>query len=161
MKRASTIIFSLVALWCQGADLQFSGNNLPVIGVTTEASTGLEKIYIVNNIAGVSASYPTTTAVTWKKFKESGGGFAEVISNAKFDGSTSTISNLEGNCGYIVEDGNRQYCFWIVDYKDYYFKINGITFPDAQDCGTSTLDFDAQCTPIKYYTITGVPKQLS
>ena len=161
MKRASTIIFSLVALWCKGADLQFSGNSLPVIGVTAEASTGLEKIYVINNITGVSISYPTTAPVTWKKFKESGGGFAEVIPNASFNGTTSTISGIEGNCGYIVEDGNRQYCFWIVDYKDYYFEINGITFPDAQDCGTSTLHFDTKCTPIKYYSITGVPKQLS
>ena len=155
---------SLSSLFYGGAsaaDLTFSGNGRDVVSVTPEASTGLEKIYVAYDLIGVDLSYTSTGGnVEWYRFDQSGGGYAQRIDGVAYDGTTSVLHNPEGNCGYIVNDNNRQYCFWIVDYSAYRFSINSVTFPELQDCGIATMEIDAVCEPITYYTVNGVPEEL-
>lgn len=143
------------------ADLEFAGLTRNAISVVPEASTGLEKIYVINELSGVEASYRgnSDSPVEWFRFRQSGGGFADPV-ESKIENGVSTLAKLEGNCGYIVKDGNRQIAFWVVDYSTYYFDIRSIAFDANQDCGMANLNLVAECKPIQYYTINGVPKQL-
>ncbi len=154
-------LFGSVGAWA--ADLSFSGNGHEVIAIEPEASTGLEKIYVVHDMYGLELSYASIEGgsnVEWYSFRESGGGYAERLNGVVYDGVNTTLRNPEGNCGYIINDNNRQYCFWLVDYSQYRFSINSIYFPSAQDCGVATIEVYADCDPIVYYTINGVPKEL-
>lgn len=162
MKKIYLLLMSVaISANVLAADLEFSGLTKDAIPVVPEASTGLEKIYVVNNLSGVAASFKSNSgsSVEWFKFNQSGGGFVEPVAS-KLENGVSTLSTLEGNCGYIVKEGNRQFAFWVVDYSAYYFNIESIGFDQNQDCGVANLNLVADCNPIQYYTINGVPKQL-
>lgn len=59
--------------------MDFSGNTLAVITRQAPVSTGLESIYVVSDVTGVSASYhsPDGNRVKWYRFSNLGGGYAE------------------------------------------------------------------------------------
>ena len=153
-------ITGVVALTAMANEVRFEGCR--VITVKPEASTGLENIYVVDTAAGATISYVSDSGnVEWLRFRESGGGFADEVSGIVESGNTSSLGNFEADCGYIITDGGRQHCYWIVDYSKHEFSLNGISFADEQDCGTATLLIDGSGAAIQYYTINGVPKQLS
>ncbi len=163
MKKIAVIfIFLYGCLLCKGADLSFSGSGFKVVQVSAEASTGLERIYVLHDLAGVSVSYTSQgDDVEWSTFGAAGGGSAQPVAGVSYNGNVSTLMTVEGDCGYIVKEGNRQYCFWVVDYSKHRFALNGVSFPSEQDCGTATLQIDGECDQITYYTINGVPKSLN
>ena len=158
------IAFQICSVGLSNAvELSFGHNAYEVVSIEPEASTGLEKIYVLHDLSGVEMSYmPQSDGanVEWSRFDESGGGYAVPVTGVTFDGMKYMLQNPEGNCGYIINENNRQYCFWLVDYSRYQFSINSISFPDMQDCGVATLEVDAQCEPIMFYTINGVPQEL-
>lgn len=165
MKNLTAIIVCLWVAYANAfAQVSFSGNSLPIINVQPERSTGLDMIYVLNTTEGVSVSYTSrlgVAGVKWLSFQESGGGYAQEVTDVIYDGSVSTLKNIVGNSGYIIEDGSERYYFWLVDYSDYRLHMEGISFPEEQDCGTATINLSADCKPIVYYTINGVPKRLS
>lgn len=71
-------IFTSTALlaFCANAfpQMSFNGNALPVITEQAPAATGLDAIYVVNDVAGVSASYHSMTGnrVKWYRFSNLG-----------------------------------------------------------------------------------------
>lgn len=163
MNKIIAIIFLQFCFSSIGAELAFTGNSQKVIAIKPEASSGLEQIYVLRGVAGVTASYTSTAGeiVKWYRFGSSGGGNPQEITDVEHNGTTSSIQNLEGDYGYIVMEGNRQYCFWLVDYSKYEFSLNSITFPEEQDCGVATMVVDSNSEPITYYTVSGVPRRLS
>lgn len=163
----SILFIATIIIGCANsiyASVSFSGSTQQVIEVIPEKSTGLDKIYVAHSLNGVTIDYTSETgnnAVKWYTYKEKGGGYAEAINDIVYDGTLSHLQNPQGDCGYIIEDGSNRYYFWLVNYENHIFNIGAITFPEEQDCGIAILNVDANCEPIKYYTINGVPKKLS
>lgn len=143
--------------------LSFEGNTYKVIDIDAEKNTGLNKIYVLNGTEGVTVSYNAVngTSVRWYRYSNLGGGYAEEITDIDYDGQVSRLSKLEGDMGYIIEDGDTSYYFWIVDYSRHVFHISSVTPADQQACDSETLDVTGTGEAIHYYTINGQQRVLS
>lgn len=150
----------------QAGNLQFIGNNLHAIDVTPEKNTGLDHIYVLYDVNGVSATYEVASSaqaanVKWYRYSNLGGGFAEQISNVSTDGNLSVLNTVEGDMGYIIEDGDqRTYC-WIVNYLPHRFALRSITPSEESDCDFTVLNVEGTAGPIHYFTINGQQRVLS
>lgn len=145
-----------------GAGLEFTGGR--VVAVNAEASTGLEKIYVLENVAGVTASYPSAGA-KWSKWSNSGAAYAEAVA-VTTDGTSSqyVLPGADG-FGITVEDGGRMYHFWIVNYAAHHVDFKDVTFDEADsDCQSLYLNVkplrEGYNYSINYYTINGAPRTL-
>lgn len=166
MKNFFKIFFALVvavAALPAAAQLTFSGNvNAPVVD-NPEASTGLAAIYTLSNSAGVTASYTASSpsaTVVWYKFSNLGGGYAQEIPSQR-NGAMSYISLGAEDMGYIVEEGTKRTCFWIVNYANHRCLLNSLQLAPEQDCSMASLIFSGNADKITYYTINGVGRTLS
>lgn len=144
-----------------GQGLSFSGNSLRVIEVTPEKSTGLNAIYVIYSMNGVSAHYTSTTGnrVTWAKYGNLGGAHAEEVESS-MQGNVSTISAFEGDKGYIVTDGDRSQYFWITEYEPHRLHLQSAEAAAEQECGAAVINVAGGGDPIRYFTINGVQKTL-
>ncbi|MDE5871585.1 MAG: gliding motility-associated C-terminal domain-containing protein, partial [Muribaculaceae bacterium] len=142
--------------------LKFSGNSLKVLEETPEKSTGLEKIYVLYSTEGVTASYTSSAGnrINWLQYGNLGGGHAEEVVSTQ-DGNTSTLASLEGDKGYIVEDGDRRYCFWITNYLPHRLKLQSAVPSPDQECGVTIIEVTGTGDPIRYFTINGQQRTLN
>lgn len=152
------------ALSAAGLNLDFTrpdGMKARYVEVSPEASTGLEKIYILDNAAGVTASATVlaTAATEWFSFGNLGAAYAEPIENETV-GSTSSCTIGTDDQGIVVETDGRRYCFWIINAANHPCTLSSIVpLPEASDCSTVCLSVEGECGRIVYYTINGVPKE--
>ena len=146
-----------------GAGLLFENSMLHVIEETPDKNTGLDKIYVCYDTENVNLVYNTSTPSQTKIYKYSnlGGGFAEEVVNVERENGLVRIKNVEGNYGYIVEDGDQRSYYWIVNYLPYRLKLGTITESAQSDCDATILDVTGSGEPIHYYTINGQQKTLS
>lgn len=160
-------IFTSTALlaFCANAfpQMSFNGNALPVITEPAPAATGLDAIYVVNDVAGVSASYHSMTGnrVKWYRFSNLGGGYAEELTNVSQSGDISTLQSVQGDMGYIIEDGNDRHFYWVVNYSAHRINLGSLSISPESDCSTAVLAFDGNADAIRYYTINGQMQELS
>ena len=154
-------ISGCLAVSASAQSLSFSGNSLKVLEETPDKSTGLEMIYVLYSTEGVTASYTSTTGnrINWLQYSNLGGGHAEEVASIQ-DGNMSTLVNLEGDKGYIVEDGDRRYCFWITDYLPHRLKLQSAAPAEDQECGVTVINVTGSGEPIRYFTINGMQKTL-
>lgn len=140
-----------------GTGLTFTGSTLAVLEETPDKSSGLDKIYVVYDVKGVSATYHATSdsPVTWYKYSSLGGGYAEQISGITHSGRDYTMPVIEGDVGYIIEEGTTRSYFWITNYVDHQLRLRSIRLADEQDCTATLLDLDMEGTPLHYYSING------
>ena len=113
------VLLSIVVMSVPGAKaLEFSGNPLPVIEIEADATSGLEKIYVLHTKEGVKVSFVAGNGGVpqWKRFSAMGAAYAEPVA-AVVDGRKATITLEAGDMGYLVEADGRQHCFWITDYS--------------------------------------------
>lgn len=160
MKSIPTLLLALTAAPCAcGAGLTFSGNSLPVLTPTVEASTGLQALYVVNDVKGVSATYTARggNTVTWYSYDSRGGGFAEEITGGiVHSGRDWTLEQVKGDTGYIIEDGDTRFYCWVVDYAAHPLVMRSLEWDsDLSDCSMTALHFDGEASAITYYTING------
>ncbi len=157
----SAVLLGLLPLTLSAQSLSFSGNSLKVLEETPEKSTGLEKIYVLYSTEGVTASYTSSAGnrINWLQYGNLGGGHAEEVASTQ-DGNTSTLSVLEGDKGYIVEDGDRRYCFWIINYLPHRLKLQSAAPADDQECGVTLINVTGSGDPIRYFTVNGMQKTL-
>ena len=143
--------------------MNFSGNLLPVITEPAAVSTGLDAIYVVNDMNGVSASYQSAAGnrVKWYRFSNLGGGYAEELTEVSQSGDISTLQWLQGDMGYIIEDGNDRHFYWVVDYSAHRLHLGSLAISPESDCATVILAFDGSADAIRYYTINGQMQELS
>lgn len=155
---------ALLIAWgaAQGAGLSFTGSR--VIEVNPDASTGLEKIYVLERMTGSTATYQSPSA-TWSKWGSSGAAYAEPVT-ASIDGDTTSLTLTgEADFGITVEDGGRMHHYWIVNYDVHRVEFTDITVSDFNnDCtsmylNVTPLQSDGQYN-IHYYTINGAPREL-
>lgn len=145
------------------AAISFSGASREVITVTPESSTGLDALYVIDGLSGVSASYTASSdsRVTWYRYSNLGGGYAEEIQGVTRSGRVYTLALTgTGDMGYIIEEGTRRTYFWIVDYSGHEFQLSSLDIPAEQECDVTTLIPTGSGDKIMYYTITGIPKEL-
>ena len=111
----------------------------------------------------MSAQYKASSSaeVTWYRFSNLGGGYAEELSGITKQNNVYTLHKLESDMGYIVQEGTTRHYFWIVDYSKHYFDIDRLDFAPEQECDIVALNPIGQGAPIKYYTINGQSKELS
>lgn len=142
--------------------LTFSGSSRKIIEVEPERNTGLDKIFVVYDTDGVSASYTATSSddVVWYRYSNLGGGFAEEITDIVKSGNTYTLSKLQGDMGYIVEDGTNRSYYWVTGYKPHELTLRSATVSAESDCSMTILNINGTASPIHYYTITGQQRTL-
>lgn len=158
------ILLALIFSTAFASVLKFEGLTAEPVVINPESSTGLKEVIVIPFTTGVKAVYTASTpgaTVTWQRFSSLGGGYAEDVASTT-NGRESSLSKIEGNMGYIITEGSSTTCIWIVDYSTYHLQLKGLTHSPESDCSTTYLNVDATCgDPIRYYSITGVPKILS
>ncbi len=165
MKVQIPLVFTtaLLALYANGAvaaDLNFSSSAFKPISVTPEKNTGLDKIYVLYDLENISVSFKAASAnVKWYRYDNMGGGYAEEVPSS-YENGKSTLDRLEGDKGYIIEDGDKRYYFWIVDYSTKMFNLRSVEYSPDSNCDESILDIDCDASPIIYYTINGQRRTL-
>lgn len=164
MNRIILAIIAITAtMMAYATSLTFTGNSKKVITEKPEASTGLDEIYVLYNLNGVTAQYKATsasTAVRWYRFSNLGGGYAEVVNNVVKQGNIYTLQQVEPDMGYIVEDGTTRHYYWVVDYSKHYLDIDDLNFAPEQECDVVAINPVGYGDAIKYYTINGQAKDL-
>lgn len=165
MKKILTTIVTANILLPGFCQVTFNGVKNEVITVRPESSTGLDDIYVVYSVAGASISYTSQNSgvkTEWSRYSNLGGGYAEPINEIVYEGPMSTLTKVDGDMGYIIRDGSKTVCFWVVDYSRHAFHIDGISVSDESDCQTVALSFNGSGGDIiRYYTINGQGKELS
>ena len=160
--KSRTIILALLIWWLTSsavAQVSFIGNSRPVFDEVPAATTGLSHIYVLYDTQGVSMTYTASTdrTVVWYTFGEQGGGYAQERTDIVYDGRLSTLSQVEADCGYIIDEGTDRICVWVTDYSKGYLHLNGLSADNAAgDCGTATLNVAGSGEDLVYYTTGGV-----
>lgn len=165
MKKLFLTTYIIVACAVTGmAQLRMAGNSEPPVTIKPDASTGLENLYVLSSTTGVTATYTASSAtagVEWVKYSNMGGAYSlpvEVIKN----GSEYTINLESDDMGYVITDNGRQHCYWVVNYENHEMTVTDAHVNDTDsDCSMTAIECDGQASRISYYTITGVPKDLS
>ncbi len=126
------------------------------IEVTPAASTGLSAIYVVEDAAAASIVYQSsgTDAVAWQRYSNLGGGYAEDVANVEHDGNTYTFKAESSDMGYIITDGSKQTCIWVVNYANHDYQVKSLSVTES-DCDRVYLSATPGADEIVYYTITG------
>lgn len=155
-------IFAIDGLSAYGSGLTFRDSSLRVLEETPERNTGLDKIYVCYNVAGVKMAYETANPYIVKiyKFGNRGGAFAEEVTGLEISNGEIVVNTVEGDCGYIIDNGDRREYYWVVNYLPYRFSVSSISASPEQDCDATLLDIDGSGAPIHYYTINGQQKLL-
>lgn len=143
--------------------LHFTGNSLPEIVVDVPATTGLENVYVVNNVQGVTVSFPIADSnAQVYTFGNAGGGYVEPCGNTWMTDGNVNFTAPDKDSGIIIDESGRRHCFWIVDYSHHESVINGLFVDiEASDCSRTALRVDGSISPIIYYTVNGRPTTLS
>lgn len=146
------------------AQLTFSSLEDPAIQVKPESSSDAEWIYIVSNTSGATATYTASSAtasVQWVRFSSMGGAHSQSVPFSR-DGNRCTITLENDDMGYIVTEDNRQHCYWVVNYANHLMHMDQATVSNYDsDCTTTAITVQGAAPAINYYTINGVPRQLS
>lgn len=157
-----TAALSMPASQLHAASLRFEGSSSRVLEVSPERNTGLDMIYVVYDTSGVSATYEaeSTEKVTWYKYSNLGGGYAVEISGIETSGTTTTLPQIEGDMGYIIEEGTKRSYFWVTGYKPHEIILRSASVSAESDCSTTILQVSGNTAPIHYYTINGQQRTL-
>lgn len=150
-------IASLIIITATGASaLDFEGATEDAVRVATDASTGLEAVYVLPSTQGVTMGYDAKGdgTVRWYRFSNMGGAYAEEISCTR-SGNRVTAPAQNGDMGYIIEDSGTRTCYWVTDYSAHEFRAEALGFSGEQTCSQAELTFTGEGGDIAYYTING------
>ena len=56
-----------------------------------------------------------------------GGAYAEPVQDLHKDGNTYSISLGGKDMGYIIEDGDRRFYYWVTNYSNHQLSIDGLS----------------------------------
>ena len=146
---ASIILFSATA----SAQVDISGSRF--MQLSPAASTGLQAVYVIENSADATIEYTaSTSSVQWQRFSNLGGGYAEPVTGVVRDGNKWSVGAGASDMGYIITDGSRQTCFWVVNYASCQWTVSGLTIAES-DCDRVWLGVDGSAPEMIYYSING------
>lgn len=129
---------------------------MSVLKIDAVAQSGLDAVYVAPGLENVKVSYiahGNVADVKWYRYSSMGGGYMQEVSAQKA-GKESLLTSVEGDMGYIIEDGNDRYSFWVVDYSAHRFELNSLA-AGTIDCDRMELIADGTGDEIAYYGING------
>lgn len=153
MNRILFLIISFATATAATAQLSISGTRY--VELAPPSSTGLNKVYVVENGVDAQVSYRASSPdITWQCYSRLGGGYAQDVEGVQREGNTYMIPSSNQDLGYIITDGSTQLRFWIVDYSKYVYDINGIASGES-DCNRVWLQLNGEAPEMPYYSING------
>lgn len=143
-----------------GASLKFNGTTQQVWSEKPTAATGLEEIYVINNMTGVTATYTAggpATGVTVTRWGAQGAVDPQPVAESELrrEGRSVTVSGLTSDRGYAFTEGNRTVYYWLIDYDRHRYVAESLVAADEQDCDRIRLMFRGNASPITYHGING------
>lgn len=162
MLRSKIILFGILLTVTPSLYAQFqleTGPNNHFSTISPPKTSGLETVYVVEDASGCRLTYRSSgnTEVIWKKFSSLGGGYAETFNGVTINGTLSSITIGNDDCGYIVEDNGRQLACWVTNYANHIPDIISITVSPESDCDRVTLIPTGSFDRMNYYSINGQP----
>lgn len=138
-------------------EISFGGLQKEVIKENAHAASGLDAIYVVDNISEANElkiSGPLSSDAKLYEYSSLGGGYAQEC-GAIFSTGELVLKSPKGNMGYILEQADRRYCFWVVNYSEDRFSVSDVKSSMAQDCDMTRIDIEGNTGQIRYYGING------
>ncbi len=161
MKNLAITLLLMIGVLTGNATVTFIGNTQKVITEKPENSTGLNDVYVLYNTTGINVQYTAkSNNVTWYKFSNLGGAYAEPISGIQKNGKAYTMTLSSSDMGYIIEDGTDRYYYWVVNYANHRLQLNSLSLSTEQECDMTLLETNGMGEEIKYYSINGQAKTL-
>lgn len=152
------ILLFLIHFLYAEAGIIVGGSSVKSLSVNAEASSGLDEVVVVYDAGGVTLTYESFSRDSrpiWMKYGNLGGGYAETIDDVTYDGNKSTVRMSRDDAGYLIEDGDRRYYFWAVNYSNHYFTAKSLSQGTESDCSRTSLMYDGDAHAINYYGING------
>lgn len=144
------------------ASVSFEGNSYKVIEEEPSRQSGLNGVFVLHDMAGVSVVYTSANSnVEWSVFSNAGGAYAVSVDNIVKEGNRYILNSPAANSGYIIKDGADTYYFWIVDHSSFPMAINSIAQAADNDCNSVVLEVDGSAPEMAYYGINGRREVLS
>ena len=163
-KKLITLMVAALALLSARGQVSFTGvGEHPVIEVTPETTTGLNKIYVVFDTDGVGMTFNSSTGepATWESYDYHDGHLEmEPIPGVRWNGMETTLPQVIPNIGYKITEGTTPYFCWVVNYADYYLELNAMTENSEAPCNLITINVDGHGDAIPYYTTNGLRQVL-
>lgn len=146
------------------AQIDFVNNSRPVYSEKPDANTGLNQLYILYSVQGVSMTYTANSypnSVTWEQFGVDGSTEITPVEGIVYSGNVTTLPQVKANRGYKITEGTTSddnmivTYVWVVDYSTCRLALNSATVDPESDCGTTTIHVNGSGNDIVYYTING------
>lgn len=140
----------------------FDGMQEPVITITPERSTGLDKLFVAYDISQISRMSigETKGDVEVSKYSNLGGGYAIPVPVRK-EGNEVILDNPEGDMGYIITDSGTSTYIWLTNYLPHKLELTSASPASEQECENTRIDVIGSGDAIYYYTIDGRAVELS
>jgi gliding motility-associated-like protein len=132
------------------------GQGTPLLAV--DNSRDRIQIYFVFGMDNVKISYTSqSTSHKWCRYKVRPDlNNPEEVPSVQ-DGTTSTVTDLDDEYGYYVDEGSMRRYVRIIDYSKYVPQIRSFhLIPDFDECEGLRFEGDADIPDITYYTPSGV-----
>ena len=158
MKKLIFLIAAFFSLLMASGQVAFTdAGPYPVIEVKPAVGTGLDKIYVIYNANGVGMTFHSVSGeqAVWYSYDSRGADYAEEITGISCDSSTTSLSQILPNTGYIIEEGNERFYCWVVNYADYDMELNDMSYNSQTSCDLLSFSVDGHADAIPYYTTDG------
>ena len=144
------------------AEVSFAGSSLQVIDITPERNTGLDHVFVAYDASQLSRMVISGAGagVEVSRYSNLGGGYAEPVAVRQEDGAY-VVDRPQGDMGYIIRDGDRSTCIWLVDYAAHRLVLRSASAASEQECENTRINIEGSGPAIHYYTIDGRQEELS
>lgn len=158
MKKAPLYIFLLLPLIASAGSFSISSPGKAPLEIDVPKTSGLNALYVLDGVQGAVATYTSDSPsadVVWQRYSALGGGYAEQVNGITHNGNQWTLSAVEGDMGYIIEEGDQRFYVWITDYSRHTLLLDGLAVVGNDDCDYTQLILTGKAEPIHYYSIAG------
>lgn len=158
IKMSAAFLSAIIAFTTAYASpVEIASGSFRTITAEPDRDSGLNEIFIVYGDEPVSVSYTSSSSATpkWYRYSNLGGGYAEEMADISIDGNVSSLSDAEKDMGYIIEDNDNRYYFWIVDYSRHPFALTAVSVSEESGCDQTVLNVEGSGDEIHYYGING------
>lgn len=141
------IVISVGAHNASAVSVRLSGaSGSKAVQLEPASNSGLNALFVVPDDLDISAEISAISpSAAWFSFDSRGAAYAEPY---------SYTGTLIADCGYIIEDAGKRYCFWITDYSSAPFTRGDLEIEES-DCSTIVLSYTGSALPLTYRSITG------
>lgn len=149
------LLFPIVA---QISSITVIGGRYPAYIYNDVKGSFLEAVYVIDGIgsAKIEVSSFSASPFTWYRFNEGG-----AQNRTKLPETGNILSDVEGDCGYVIEQDGIETYIWVINYQNHLFELSGISVFNGDDmCTLVRLLVDGKSEKLPFYTVNGVPKEI-